>query len=241
MDNVIDLTGDDLVHPPVRCPNTMSSDGIDDDELCVLTDSADAGVVALKAASAESGASTSRTWRLPNLEEDHMQEVVDLLLPQPQPKVSPSTPQGNKQEALKEPAPPTTILHSQKSLKKQPNIPQTPNVTFKTPRTIRITRDVGTSHSPPFAANGSIRTRVKRARQPFQFLQLPPEIRNRVYNLLLTTSEPIEMTRARQTTATREGKLSFPSIHTPHWPHFSRVSATHVSAASALMTYFETF
>ena len=207
MDNLIDLTEDDLVHPSVRCPNTISSDGIDDDDLCFLTDSAEADAVALKAASTSSG-STSRTWRLPSLQEDHMQEVVDLLLPQPKPKVSPSTPQRQKEEALKEPAPSTTTLRSQKSLRKQPNILQTPNVTFKTPRTIRIAGDVdvGTSDSPPLTATGSIKTRVKRARQPFRFLQLPPEIRNRVYNLLLTTSEPIEMTRARQTTATREGK-----------------------------------
>ena len=218
MNNVIDLTGDDLVHPSVRYPNALSSEGTVDDndnDLSLLADTAEAGAVAPKAASISPGTSISRTWRLPSLEEDHMQEVVDLLLPQPKSKTFPSTPQRHKEKALKELSPSTTLSRSQKSLKSRPNIPQKPNVAFKTPRTIRITDAVRKFSSPPFAATGFSTTRVKCARQPFRFLELPPEIRNRVYSLLLTLSEPIEMTRTRQTTEKREGKISFPSCDIP--------------------------
>ena len=219
MNNVIDLTGDDLVHHSVPWPNALSSDGIDDDDhdndLSLLTDTVEARAVAPKAPSILPGTSISRTWRLPSLEEDHMQEVVDLLLPQSKSKAFPSTPHRHKEKALKELSPSTTISRSQKSLKSRPNIPQLPNVAFKTPRTIRITDAVRKLSSPPFAATGFLTPRTKRARQSFKFLQLPPEIRNRVYSLLLTTSEPIEVTRTRQTTEKREGKLSISSCDVP--------------------------
>ena len=214
MDSVIDLTKDDLVYSPNQCPKPMSNDGVDDD-LCFSTHAAKAGVVALKAGSIPSGTPTSRTWRLPSLEEDHMQEVVDLLLPQPKSKSSLSSPERHKGEAWTKPALSPAVPHSRKSSKSKPNITNMPNLAFKKPRTIRMTSDVETSSSPPCAAMGSITARVKRARQPFRFLELPPEMRNRVYNLLLTTSEPIEMTRARQTTAKREGWLPFLSIFVP--------------------------
>ena len=205
MDSVIDLTGDDLFHPHVPGLNAISSDGIDDDDLCLLTDAAEVRAGTLKTTSNSSGNSKFRTWRLPSLEEDHMQEVVDLLLPQPQTKAFPSTPKRHKGEALKKPALSATVPHSRRSSSTEPNIKQLSNFPFKTPRTIRIPSDVSPSSSSLRAATGSIPTRVKRARQSFKFLQLPPEMRNRVYSLLLTTSEPIEMTRARQTTANREG------------------------------------
>ena len=214
MDSVIDLTGDDLFHPYVPGPNAISSDEIDNGDLCLLTDAAEVRAVTLKTTSTSSGNSTFRTWRLPGLEEDHMQEVVDLLLPQPQTKALPSTPKRHKGEALKKPALSATVPHSRKSLSAEPNIKQLSKFPFKTPRTIRIPSDVSPSSSVA-TATGSITRRVKRARQSFKFLQLPPEMRNRVYSLLLTTSEPIEMTRARQTTANREGWLSFPSNSVP--------------------------
>lgn len=210
MDNVIDLTGDDSFHVPGRCPNAISSDGLDGNDPCLLTDTAEVGAVALENGSTSPGTPKSRTWRLPSLEEDHMQEVLDLLLlPQPKAKTSPSTPRRHKGDGWRKPATSPSVPRSRKSLKSKPNITQIPNVSFKKPPTIQIASDVEASSPSPFAATGSITTRVKRARHSFKFLQLPPEMRNRVYNLLLTTSEPIEMTRTRQTTAKREGSLSF--------------------------------
>ena len=230
MDSVIDLTGDDPGNPSIPCPNAMSSDGIDDNDLCLLTDAAEVRALALKASLTSSGTSA---WRLPGLEEDHMQEVVDLLRAQPRSEASLSTPPKHKGKALKKPA--LSPNHSRKSSKNVPNITQLTKSAFKEPRTIRITSDVETSGSPSCAATGSITKRVKRAHQPFKFLQLPPEIRNRVYNLLLTTSEPIEMTRARQTTAKREGWLSFLRNSAPL--NALHKNLRHVSAAYNLKTY----
>lgn len=42
-----------------------------------------------------------------------------------------------------------------------------------------------------------------RKRTPFRFLALPPELRNRIYTLLLTDHEPIEPWKARSTAAAR--------------------------------------
>ena len=62
--------------------------------------------------------------------------------------------------------------------------------------------------SPASWVTESPTRRSKPGRDPFHFLRLPPELRNKVYEDLLTTKDPIEINSARQTISRRSDKFA---------------------------------
>ena len=203
MDNLVDLTEDDAVEPPLRASDAFGSDGLDNEALIHLADSAQ-DTKDTKAIGKVLSPRTAnlRTWRLPDLEDDHMQAVVDFLVPQPKAQTPRRNPHVDNRNTWRKPDQPI-VPPARRGSKNGTSVTPKPSVAFIPPRAIYIPDDAGTPHSATPATVTPVTPRLKRSRQPFNFLRLPPELRNRVYGLLLTTFDPIELTRARQTTAKR--------------------------------------
>ena len=203
MGNVVDLTDNSPIRQPTRPPNQFSSDGLDDKTLIDLADALQTKKDTVKARSTVSGASEPRAWRLSELEDDHMQEVVDLIITQPKSREPPSSPLDSRNKASKKSKQCTGFRRT--SSRNQTKEASRPSMAFKPPPTIHIPDSIPNPASAMASIITSLKPRhnSKRPHQLFPFLHLPPELRNRVYSLLLTTADPIELTQARQTTQKR--------------------------------------
>ncbi|KAG7008386.1 hypothetical protein G7Y79_00006g020060 [Physcia stellaris] len=203
MDNMIDLTEDDAVERPLGPSDPFGSDGLDNEALIHLADSAQNRKDTTSIAKVLSPKTAKpRAWRLPDLEDDHMQAVVDFLVPQPKAQTARPSHRVENGKTPRKPHQPT-IPSARKDSNNGTSLTPKASVAFIPPRAIYIPDIAGTADSATPATTTPVTPRLKRSRQPFNFLQLPPELRNRVYGLLLTTFDPIELTRARQTTAKR--------------------------------------
>lgn len=141
-------------------------------------------------------------------QKDHMSSVIDLIRSRPKKPASNTTFPGRKADDLGRAA---TSKKSRRRAVETATSPKSPidssGADFKVPLGIDIPDpSMAPSASSPPTLLTSHKPTPKRT--PFPFFKFPPEMRNKVYSLLLTHRFPIELPPTRRSAAARSAQFA---------------------------------
>ena len=209
MQPTIDLTGDDLplMDPPFMYPEPPSeSEGSDEDngypgsEGDVLDEEEERKAILKLVEAARIGAaaaegSPSKNNKSGTQHGCHMQPVKVLLQAEAEARTKAFN--ARQLKAAKE---------KRNATKKRAR--RVSDKADKRPKTIQISDDDDDDIVPPRPRRFKRAAKLIETERPFRFLDMPAELRNKVYRILLTNFEPIEMTRSHRTKGLQAEKFA---------------------------------